>query len=197
MAASLPPALTRPTPTAALPAGLPPPPGSGPGRAIEPGSKPVTWRAAPLRKALRSDRDAMAELWAFNGEVPGPVLRVRAGEEVRLELVNDTPNPLSLHWQGVRGQNVSDGVGGLTQDPVAPGSRFEYRFRPPDAGTFLVRPCVIGASAEPAERGLGGFLIVEEASPPAVDHDIALLIDDWLLTDSGDLAPFPTPGPAP
>ncbi|MFL5110029.1 MAG: multicopper oxidase family protein, partial [Microvirga sp.] len=195
MAAPLLPTLTRRAMMAALAAGLLPAGIRNPSRA-ETGSKEVTWRAAPLRRALRSDRDAVAELWAVNGEVPGPVLRVRAGGELRLGLVNDTPKPLSLHWHGVRGPNGSDGVGGLTQDPIAPGGRFEYRFRPPDSGTFLVRPCVIGASAEPAERGLCGLLIVEEATPPAVDHDIALLIDDWLLTDSGELAPFPTPGAA-
>lgn len=162
----------------------------------DPDAPVVTWRAGPLRKALRPDRSAEAELWAFNGEVAGPILRVRPGDEVRLLIVNDTPKPLSMHWLGVRGPNRSDGAGGLTQEPIAPGARFEYRFRPPDSGTFLVRPCVIGGSAEPTERGLTGLLIVEETSPPPVDHDVALLVDDWLLTESGGLAPFPTPGPA-
>jgi FtsP/CotA-like multicopper oxidase with cupredoxin domain len=83
-----------------------------------------------------------------------------------------------------------DGVGGLTQEPVAPGASFEYRLTPPDPGTFLIRPCVIGASAEPLGRGLSAILVVEEPEPPAVDADLALLIDDWRLEADGSLAPF-------
>ena len=85
-------------------------------------------------------------------------------------LRNETPLPLSLHLHGVRGPNAMDGVGGLTQEPVAPGQSLRYRFTPPDAGTFLIRPCVLGGSAEPLERGLSGLLIVEEPNPPQVDR---------------------------
>src|SRR5436190_14976669 len=69
--------------------------------------------AAPLKMKLHPDAPAEAELWAFNGSVPGPVLRVRQGEEVRVRLKNRTPSPLSLHWHGVRIANAMDGVGGL------------------------------------------------------------------------------------
>ena len=91
-----------------------------------------------------------------------------------------------------------DGVGGLTQEPVLPGGRFDYRLTPPDAGTFLIRPCVIGGSAQPLERGLSGLLIVEEQNPPSVDRDEAILIDDWRLEEDGSLSPFTpdTDGPA-
>ena len=94
---------------------------------------------------LHPDAPAEAELWAFNGAVPGPTLRVRHGEEVRVRLKNRTPAPLSLHWHGVRIANAMDGAGGLTQAPVAPGQDFDCRFTPPDAGTYLFRPCVPGA----------------------------------------------------
>ena len=45
-----------------------------------------------------------------------------------------------MHWHGVRLPNAMDGVPHLTQPPVAPGASFDYRFRPPDAGTFWYRP---------------------------------------------------------
>jgi FtsP/CotA-like multicopper oxidase with cupredoxin domain len=83
-----------------------------------------------------------------------------------------------------------DGVGSLTQPPVAPGESFDYRFTPPDPGTFLLRPLVIGGSSEPAERGLSGLLVVEEREPPRVDQDLALVFDDWRIGDDGALAPF-------
>jgi len=154
-----------------------------------------TLTAKPSPRKLRADATADADVWTFNGS-PGPVLKVRQGEELRLSLRNETPLPLSLHFHGLRGPNAMDGVGGLTQEPVAPGKSYEYRLTPSDAGTFLIRPCVLGGSAEPQERGLTGLLIVEEASPPQVDQDIALLVDDWRLNEDGSLAPFETPGGA-
>jgi FtsP/CotA-like multicopper oxidase with cupredoxin domain len=91
-----------------------------------------------------------------------------------------------------------DGVGGLTEQATPPGGTHEYRLTPPDAGTFLIRPCVLGGSAEPLERGLSALLIVEETNPPQVDQDVALLVDDWRLNEDGTLAPFEkTAGAAP
>lgn len=149
-----------------------------------------TLAAAPMRLRLRPEPAPEIDALALEGSVPGPVLRVRQGEEARFGFHNRTERPLSLHWQGVRLANAMDGLGGLTQEPVAPGGTFEYRFTPPDAGTFLVRPLVIGGSAEAAERGLSALLLVEEKDPPRVDQDVALVIDDWKLGPDGTLAPF-------
>jgi FtsP/CotA-like multicopper oxidase with cupredoxin domain len=147
--------------------------------------------AKPASTKLRPDAVAEADIWAFNGSLSS-ALRIEHGSELRLKLQNETALPLSLHF-GVRGPNAMDGVGGLTQEPAAPGKSHEYRFTPPDAGTFLIRPCVLGASAEPAERGLSRLLIVEEHHSPEVDQDLALLVDDWRLNDDGSLAPFEKP----
>ncbi|MCG7394187.1 multicopper oxidase family protein [Microvirga sp. ACRRW] len=143
--------------------------------------------ARPAPQRLRPDAAKDTELWAFNGKLD-EVTRLKHGQELAFNLKNETPLPLSLHCHGVRGPNAMDGAGGLTQEPVAPGKEHEYRFIPPDSGTFLIRPCVIGGSAEPTERGLTRMLIVEEAAPPQVDQDIALLVDDWALADDGSLA---------
>ena len=117
-------------------------------------------RAAPVAVRLRAGgKDA--DVWTLGGRL-GPVLRIKHGQELRLALKNDTALPLSLHLHGVRGPNPMDGVGNLTQEPVTPGGRFDYRLTPPDAGTFLIRPCLPGGSAEPLERGLSGLLVVEE-----------------------------------
>jgi FtsP/CotA-like multicopper oxidase with cupredoxin domain len=149
-----------------------------------------TVRAAPLRRRLRPEAREEAELWALDGEAPGAPIRIRHGDELRLRLVNETPKPLSLHWHGVRGPSAMDGVAGLTQAPVAPGQSFDYRLTPPDAGTFLVRPLVLGGSSEPAGRGLSALLIVEERDPPRLDAEFALVVDDWRVEESGALAPF-------
>ncbi len=150
-------------------------------------------RAAPSPVRLRAGgKDA--DVWTLDGTL-APALRIKHGHELRLALKNDTALPLSLHFHGVRGPNAMDGVGGLTQVPVLPGGRFEYRLTPPDSGTYLIRPCLSGGSAQPLERGLSGLLIVEEQDPPPVDRDEAILIDDWRLEDDGSLSPF-APDPA-
>ncbi|OYW98921.1 MAG: copper oxidase [Bosea sp. 32-68-6] len=87
-------------------------------------------------------------------------------------------------------------VGGFSQAPIAPGESFEYRLTPPDSGTILYRPLVLGGAAEPAGRGLSGLLVVEEKDPPPVDLDLPVLVTDWLLGDDNALQPFPAESPA-
>ena len=67
------------------------------------------------------------------------MLRVRRGEELKVRLVNELAAETAIHWHGVRVPNAMDGTS-LTQKPVAPGASFDYRFTPPDAGTFWYRP---------------------------------------------------------
>ena len=110
--------------------------------------------------------------FGYDGIVPGPTLRVGRGEELRVRLVNDLATPTSVHWHGIRLPNAMDGVPALTQPAVAPGASFDYRFRPPDAGTFWYHAYVAGQT----DRGLAGVLIVEDAQPVDVDRDVALML---------------------
>jgi len=111
----------------------------------------------------------------YDGAVPGPVIRVRRGEEVKVRLVNGLDEPTAIHWHGVRLPNAMDGAPPLTQAAVAPGASFDYRFVVPDAGTFWYRASV----APRQQRGLYGALIVAEPEPPAVDRDHVLVFSDW------------------
>ncbi|MEN5081738.1 multicopper oxidase family protein [Bosea sp. TWI1241] len=149
--------------------------------------------AAPARQRLRPSQETA--IWTFDGGAAAPPLRLRRGESVTLGLVNKTERPLSLHWHGLRGDNAMDGVGGMTQEPVAPGARFDYRLTPPDSGTILYRPLLLGGSSEPAGRGLAGLLVVEEETPPVVDLDLPVLVQDWLLDDGGAIAAFDASAP--
>ena len=146
--------------------------------------------AAPGKIRLRPEPAAETPVWSFDGKASPPVVRVTLGQPVRLKVENRTDRPLSLHWHGVRNLNAMDGVGGVTQAPIPPGGDFLYAFTPPDAGTFLIRPLVVGGASEPSGRGLAGMLVVEERNPPAVDADVPLLMQDWRLQDDGSLMPF-------
>ncbi len=154
-----------------------------------------TLSAGPARQRLRPAPAVDTELWAFDGATPGPALRIQQGRTLHLRLANRTTAPLALHWHGLRGEAAMDGVGGFSQAPVAPGETFEYRLTPPDSGTILYRPLVLGGAAEPAGRGLSGLLVVEEKDPPPVDLDLPVLVTDWLLGDDNALQPFPAESP--
>ncbi|NDA15958.1 MAG: multicopper oxidase family protein, partial [Gammaproteobacteria bacterium] len=78
-----------------------------------------------------------------------------------------------------------DGVAGLTQAPVAPGEKFQYQFPLADAGTYWYHSHTKAWSQ--VARGLYGPLIVEDDSDPLVDHDLVLMIDDWRLTEAGQI----------
>lgn len=134
----------------------------------------------------------VVDVWAYNGQVPGPTLRVRLGDTVRVRFTNRLPQPTTVHWHGVRVPNGMDGVPHLTQPPVAPGQSFVYEFVPKDAGTFWFHPHV--RSSEQVERGLYGVLVVEDATPPPYTRDVVWVVDDWLLDDRGQIFPeFDTP----
>ena len=156
-------------------------------RAAAPEPKPL--KAAPATLRLKPEPTPETAVWRL-GEAAAPILRIKLGEAVRLRVENGTDKPLSLHWHGVRNVNAMDGVGGVTQAPIKPGDSFVYGFTPPDAGTFLIRPLVVGGSGEPSGRGIAGLLIVEEPAPPPVDGDLALLLQDWRLDEAGALQPF-------
>src|SRR5438132_831745 len=79
-------------------------------------------------------------VWAYNGQVPGPTLRVRLGDRLRITFINRLPQPTTIHWHGVRVPNNMDGVPHATQPPVEPGGTFTYEFTPKDAGTFWFHP---------------------------------------------------------
>jgi hypothetical protein len=66
--------------------------------------------------------------WAYNGQIPGPVLRANVGDKIRIVLKNELPESTSLHLHGVRVPNAMDGVDPYTQKPIEPGGKFSYEF---------------------------------------------------------------------
>jgi FtsP/CotA-like multicopper oxidase with cupredoxin domain len=125
-------------------------------------------------------------VWAYERAVPGPEIRVRQGERLRVLVENRLPQDTTVHWHGLRVPNAMDGVPYLTQKPIAPGETFVYEFDCLDAGTFWYHPHA--RSFEQVERGLAGALIVEEDVPIKVDRDIVWVLDDWRLTPDAQIS---------
>lgn len=137
---------------------------------------------------------APTAIWGFGGDVPGPLLRVRHGQEIKARLVNRLEQPTALHWRGMRIANEIDGPAGAAPKLLAPGETREFRFTPPDAGTFFYQPLVQRLSGEQLGRGLYGVVIVDEAKPIFADSDLILALDDWRLDVSGQIiADFDNP----
>ena len=141
---------------------------------------PRLLKVAAADAALVGPGNPSTRVWSYNGAVPGPELRLRQGERLRVEVENALGVDTTVHWHGVRLPNAMDGVPHLTQPPIAAkGGRFTYEFDLPDAGTFWYHPHL--GSVEQVARGLYGALIVEEREPPAVDRDVAWVLSDWRL----------------
>lgn len=144
----------------------------------------ISLRAAPARSRLVPTREAVT--WLYNGTLPGPEIRVRQGERLRVVVDNALAEETTIHWHGVRVPNAMDGVPHLTQAPIAAGEQFVYEFDVVDAGTFWYHPH--HKSFEQVARGLYGPLIVEEPEPLRVDRDVTWVLADWRLTKSGELS---------
>jgi len=146
----------------------------------------VRLRAAPGRVALVPEPYGETPAWCYNGAVPGPEIRVRQGERLRVEVENGLAEETTVHWHGVRVPNAMDGVPHLTQAPIGVGERFVYEFDAVDAGTFWYHPHQRGF--EQVGRGLYGPLIVEENESVRVDRDVIWVLGDWRLKKSGEIS---------
>lgn len=112
--------------------------------------------AKKLRLASGKEIDA----WVFNGQSPGPELRVKRGELIEVTVVNKVPETnVSVHWHGVDVPNAEDGVAGVTQDAIKPGGTHVYRFRPDEVGTHWYHSHQ--QSSIQVKKGLFGPLIIE------------------------------------
>lgn len=115
-------------------------------------------------------------LFTYNGQLPGPMLRLRQGDRLLVHFRNELSEPTSIHWHGIRLDNPMDGAPPHTQEPVMPGDTFDYDFVVPDAGTYWYHPHV--RSAAQVGFGMYGALIVD---PPSGPESVELLGDELVV----------------
>jgi FtsP/CotA-like multicopper oxidase with cupredoxin domain len=158
-----------------------------------PGFARPTWAAetthtltpGPGRVQMVGDEYPETTVWAYEGRVPGPEIRVRQGDRLRIAVTNRLAEDTTVHWHGVRVPNAMDGVPHMPLPPIAPGETFTYEFDTVDAGTFWYHPHM--RSHEQVGRGLYGPLIVEERQPIQVDRDITWVLSDWRLKNDASV----------
>lgn len=142
--------------------------------------------AKPATLNLTGEGYPDTAVWAYDGSVPGPEIRLRQGDALRIKVENGLPQDTTVHWHGLRIPNAMDGAPYVTQPPIEPEASFTYEFTPPDAGTYWYHPHA--HSAEQVGRGLMGALIIEEPDPPQVDRDVVWVLGDFRLKDDGSIA---------
>lgn len=119
----------------------------------------------------------------FNGSVPGSQIRVTQGEKVKINLINELSNPVTIHWHGIRVPNDMDGIPGVTQNAVQPGENFTYEFTPTDPGTYMYH--THQNAVEDMDKGLYGSFIVEPKEK-TYDRDYTLMLDEWMSTSEDE-----------
>ncbi|MEX2328250.1 MAG: multicopper oxidase domain-containing protein [Nitriliruptoraceae bacterium] len=111
----------------------------------------IDWEVEPGR---------IVEGWAYNGQIPGPMIRVDVGDNVRVHVENDLPMGTDVHWHGVRVPNDQDGVAPLTQPLIEPGGEFTYEFVADEPSIGMYHPHHHGQKKLP--NGMFGVFIIGE-----------------------------------
>lgn len=112
----------------------------------------------------------------INGTVPGPLVRLKEGQRVRLRVRNDLDEDSSIHWHGLLVPFEMDGVPGVSFPGIAPRSTFDYEFELVQSGTYWYH----SHSAYQEEDGVYGPLVIDPAEPDliAFDREHVLVLSD-------------------
>ena len=97
--------------------------------------------------------------WTYNGRIPGPTLRAREGDRLRVTFLNSSSHPHTIHFHGIHPSDM-DGVPGLGAGEIGPGGRTVYEFDALPAGLHLYH-CHVRPLAEHIAKGLYGTFIVD------------------------------------
>ncbi|MEA2117549.1 copper resistance system multicopper oxidase [Halovibrio sp. HP20-50] len=122
-----------------------------------------------------------ASAFSINGTSPGPLLRLKEGQDAVLRVTNLLDEPTSIHWHGLILPPGMDGVPGVSFAGIAPGDTFTYRFPVQQNGTYWYH----SHSGMQEQLGHVGPLIIDaaEREPFRYDREHVLLLTDWTFED--------------
>ena len=125
-----------------------------------------------------------AKVWAFNGQVPGPLMHVREGDDVEVVVHNKSDQAHSVHWHGIYQTQSweSDGTPNISQKNILPGESFTYRFVADKAGSLWYH-CHTNVAEHLGLRGMFGPLIVDPKKPAKLEREVTkqaiLMFSGW------------------
>ena len=121
----------------------------------------------------------VADVWGFNGSMPGPTIEVNEGDRLRIIFHNNLPEGVTIHWHGVEVPIEMDGTPFISQPIVEPCGMYTYEFTIKQNGTFFYHSHM----AMQEMMGLIGLFIMHPKTPhePRVDRDFGLILQEWAI----------------
>ena len=144
------------------------------------GSADITLRIAPVTVELAPDR--ILSTIGYNGTSPGPVLRMKEGKPVSINVINETDTPEFVHWHGFLIPSEVDGVEEENTPAVPPHGSRRYQFTPAPSGSRWYHSHAMSMADlhKGTFTGQFGFAYIEPASNPgAYDQELFLALRDW------------------
>ena len=133
---------------------------------------------------------------AYNGQVPGPLLRFKENQPVTIEVTNRTDRPEIVHWHGLFTPSDVDGAIEEGTPPIAPSATARYTFAPRPSGFrwYHTHTMAMNDFTRAQYGGQHGFLMIEPRENPArYDQEFFLALHDWagylLASDDGAMNP--------
>jgi manganese oxidase len=142
----------------------------------------IEWEVAP---------GEVVEGWAYNGQIPGPMIRTDVGDKVQVDVTNNLPMGTDVHWHGIILPNDQDGFAPVTQDLIPSGGTHTYEFTTPEAAVAMYHPhhhaqmkvpngmwgtFIVGDLALPEGGGtIGGRALPDDLTP---DQEIPMVVND-------------------
>ncbi|MBA3301583.1 MAG: multicopper oxidase domain-containing protein [Thermoleophilaceae bacterium] len=132
------------------------------------------WEIVARDKEIEVAPGVKYAAWTYNGRVPGPTLRAREGERLRVNFVNGSSHPHTMHFHGIHA-DVMDGVPGVGPGNIEPGESFTYEFDAEPFGLHLYH-CHTRPLADHIAKGLyGAFIVDPKKGRPKADELIMVM----------------------
>ena len=138
------------------------------------------------------------KVFAFNGQVPGPLIHVREGDDVEVLVTNNTSTPHTIHWHGFYQTNNwrNDGIPDITQKVIEAGDSYTYRWKAEKTGSLWYH-CHSNVNEHVGIRGMWGPIIVDPARPTnlekTVTKDAILMFSTWESANANKFGEGGTP----
>ena len=135
------------------------------------------WTIAAAEQEVEVAPGVRFAAWAYNGRIPGPTLRAREGDRLRIRFVNGGRHPHTIHFHGIH-PAAMDGVAGLGAGEVAPGGEAVYEFDAAPYGLHLYH-CHVRPLAEHIAKGLYGTFLVDPAQPREPADELVMVMNGF------------------
>jgi FtsP/CotA-like multicopper oxidase with cupredoxin domain len=148
------------------------------GQAYVPRPGRTQYELSVVQKNLDPDGKKSVPVVTVNGRLPGPEIRVREGEQLRVLVENrlaDTPT--TIHWHGLLVPAGMDGVPDISNAPIPPRQTYVYEYPIRQSGTYWYHSHV---GFQEQQGMFGAFVIEQPDDPLRADHDVVVLLSDWL-----------------